>query len=310
MTSASWPDKKRARVVSCKSPSLLSCSLEQSASCSMLTRYQRGAASPHRHPQPSPAPGYAGSHRTRCPSSSNDLTLRIGVSLYSFLRHYSMGQQLPPVSSLSPLSPGFSWVSSSSCSAGPRRRGLSPSRGIASEDGLSISVWVPARHYPILVHRWSSLRSTRSLSLYHALLPARRFLEPLDIRQWQEQTGHDLVFDAGLPRELCLSRAALWKRPLAGELAASTWLGLFVAEPTEDRSRRARVLDLTFDTLDEQHIPIERLRSRYAPRPDQKISVPKPGNAHIRLSSLNTAMGIFLSSKRRKWCHSMPLENV
>jgi signal transduction histidine kinase len=52
MTSASWPDKKRERAVSCKSPSLLRCSPAQSAICSMPARHQIGPAPPHRHPSP------------------------------------------------------------------------------------------------------------------------------------------------------------------------------------------------------------------------------------------------------------------
>ncbi len=40
-----------------------------------------------------------------------------------------------------------------------------------------------------------------------------------------------------------------------GSRRHGTWLGLFVAEPAEVGLRRARVLDLTFDSFDEQQIP-------------------------------------------------------
>ena len=50
MTLALWPDKKRARAVSYKSPSLLRCSAAQSAICSMPARHQTGPAPPHRQP--------------------------------------------------------------------------------------------------------------------------------------------------------------------------------------------------------------------------------------------------------------------
>jgi uncharacterized protein YigE (DUF2233 family) len=80
--------------------------------------------------------------------------------------------------------------------------------------------------------------------------------DPLDIRQWQERTGHDLVFNAGLFRENYAYLGLLYGNGRSlGSKRHNTWLGLFVAEPAEDRSRRARVLDLTFDTFDEQHVP-------------------------------------------------------
>jgi hypothetical protein len=82
------------------------------------------------------------------------------------------------------------------------------------------------------------------------------FSTPLDIRQWQERTGHDLVFNAGLFRENYAYLGLLYGngRSLGGK-RHPTWLGLFVAEPSVDRARRARVLDLTFDTFDEGHPP-------------------------------------------------------
>jgi uncharacterized protein YigE (DUF2233 family) len=80
--------------------------------------------------------------------------------------------------------------------------------------------------------------------------------DPLDIREWQERTGHDLVFNAGLFRENYAYLGLLYGNGRSlGSKRHTTWLGLFVAEPAEDRSRRARVLDLTFDTFDEQHVP-------------------------------------------------------
>src|SRR6185503_18107646 len=77
-TSASWPDKKRARAVSCKSPSLPRCSPEPSVICSMSARHQPGPVPPlHRHLKKLRA-DLRGSLRSRHPISSYDLTLRTG----------------------------------------------------------------------------------------------------------------------------------------------------------------------------------------------------------------------------------------
>jgi uncharacterized protein YigE (DUF2233 family) len=80
--------------------------------------------------------------------------------------------------------------------------------------------------------------------------------DPLDIRQWQERTGHDLVFNAGLFRENYAYLGLLYGNGRSlGSKRHVTWLGLFVAEPAENHSRRARVLDLTYDVFDERQPP-------------------------------------------------------
>lgn len=123
-------------------------------------------------------------------------------------------------------------------------------------EGLSISIWNPQAqcpdvaplvvvdidpdHYRFTVHYYQQ----DGLS------------DPLDIRQWQERTGHDLVFNAGLFRENYAYLGLLYGDGRAlGSKRHATWQGLFVAEPAEARSRRARVLDLTFDTFDERQPP-------------------------------------------------------
>jgi uncharacterized protein YigE (DUF2233 family) len=80
--------------------------------------------------------------------------------------------------------------------------------------------------------------------------------DPLDIRQWQERTGHDLVFNAGLFRENYAYLGLLYGNGRSmGSKRHTTWLGLFVAEPAEASSRRAQILDLTYDTFDERQLP-------------------------------------------------------
>ena len=123
-------------------------------------------------------------------------------------------------------------------------------------NGLSISVWDPRTQCPdvapLVAVEIDPDRYRFTVHYYQQ----DGFSEPLDIRQWQEQTGHDLVFNAGLFRENYAYLGLLYGNGRSlGSKRHATWLGLFAAEPAEDRSRRARVFDLTFDTFDEQHVP-------------------------------------------------------
>ena len=120
-------------------------------------------------------------------------------------------------------------------------------------DGLSISVWNPHLQCPdvapLVAVEIDPDRYRFTVHYYRQ----DGFSDPLDIRQWQERTGHDLVFNAGLFRENYAYLGLLYgKGRSLGSKRHPTWLGLFAAEPAEDRSRRARVLDLTFDTFDER----------------------------------------------------------
>jgi uncharacterized protein YigE (DUF2233 family) len=123
-------------------------------------------------------------------------------------------------------------------------------------NGLSISVWNPHTQCPdvapLIAVEIDPDRYRFTVHYYQQ----DGFSDPLDIRQWQERTGHDLVFNAGLFRENYTYLGLLYGNGRSlGSKRHATWLGLFVAEPAEDRSRRAQVLDLTFDTFDEQHAP-------------------------------------------------------
>ncbi len=123
-------------------------------------------------------------------------------------------------------------------------------------DGLSISVWNPQAQCsdiaPLIAVEIDPNRYRFTVHYYQQ----DGFSDPLDIRQWQERTGHDLVFNAGLFRENYAYLGLLYGNGRSlGSKRHAIWLGLFVAEPAEDRSRRARVLDLTFDTFDEQRVP-------------------------------------------------------
>lgn len=123
-------------------------------------------------------------------------------------------------------------------------------------NGLFISVWGPHAQCPgvapLVVVEIDPDRYRFAVHYYQQ----DGFSEPLDIRQWQERTGHDLVFNAGLFRENYAYLGLLYGNGRSlGSKRHTTWQGLFAAEPAADRSRRARVLDLTFDTFDEQQVP-------------------------------------------------------
>lgn len=123
-------------------------------------------------------------------------------------------------------------------------------------DGLSMSVWNPHTQCPGVAPLVAVEIDPDRYSFTVHYYQQDGFSGPLDIRQWQERTGHDLVFNAGLFRENYAYLGLLYGNGRSlGSKRHPTWQGLFVAEPWVDRTSRARVLDLTFDTFDEQHPP-------------------------------------------------------
>lgn len=123
-------------------------------------------------------------------------------------------------------------------------------------DGLSISVWDLHTQCPDIAPLVAvEIDPDRYRFTVH-YYQEDGFPNPLDIRQWQERTGHDLVFNAGLFRENYAYLGLLYGNGRSlGSKRHATWLGLFVAEPSEDQSRRARILDLNFERFDEQRVP-------------------------------------------------------
>ena len=162
-------------------------------------------------------------------------------------------------------------------------------------DGLSISVWNPQTQCPdvapLVAVEIDPDRYRFTVHYYQQ----DGLSDPLDIRRWQERTGHDLVFNAGLFRENYAYLGLLYGNGRSlGSKRHSTWLGLFVAEPAEASSRRARVLDLTFDTFDEQHVPYRevaqslmlldrtgKVRVRQTGKRAHQTLVAEQGNGHL-----------------------------
>lgn len=120
-------------------------------------------------------------------------------------------------------------------------------------EGLSVTVWTPqapCQDVPPLVAIDIDPDRYR-FSVHH--YQQEGLSVPPDIHQWQKQTNHELVFNAGLFREDYSYLGLLYAngRSIGGK-RHPTWMGLFVAEPAASTSRQARVLDLTVDAFDEQ----------------------------------------------------------
>ena len=174
-------------------------------------------------------------------------------------------------------------------------------------DGLSISVWNPQAQCsdiaPLIAVEIDPNRYRFTVHYYQQ----DGFSDPLDIRQWQERTGHDLVFNAGLFRENYAYLGLLYGNGRSlGSKRHATWLGLFVAEPAEGRSRRARVLDLTFDTFDERQPPYRevaqslmlldrtgKVRVRQTGKRAHQTLVAEQGNGHLLVLKTTEVVSLY-----------------
>ena len=174
-------------------------------------------------------------------------------------------------------------------------------------NGLSISVWSPQTQCPdvapLVAVEIDPDRYRFTVHYYQQ----DGLSDPLDIRQWQERTGHDLVFNAGLFRENYAYLGLLYGNSRSlGSKRHATWMGLFVAEPAEDRSRRARVLDLTFDTFDERQPPYRevaqslmlldrtgKVRVRQTGKRAHQTLVAEQDNGHLLVLKTTEAVSLY-----------------
>lgn len=174
-------------------------------------------------------------------------------------------------------------------------------------DGLSISVWDPHTKCPDIAPLVAvEIDPDRYRFTVH-YYQGDGLSDPLDIRQWQEQTGHDLVFNAGLFRENYAYLGLLYGNGRSlGSKRHATWLGLFVAEPAQDHSRRARVLDLSFDTFDEQRVPYRevaqslmlldrtgKVRVRQTGKRAHQTLVAEQGNGHLLVLKTTEVVSLY-----------------
>lgn len=119
-------------------------------------------------------------------------------------------------------------------------------------EGLSIGLWTPSDACPdvapLIVADIDPVRYRFAVHYYRN----ESFGEPLDINEWQMKTGHVLLFNAGLFQENYTYLGLLYGRGVAlGGKRHSTWMGLFVAEPTVSGKPAAGILDLAHDAFNE-----------------------------------------------------------
>jgi uncharacterized protein YigE (DUF2233 family) len=119
-------------------------------------------------------------------------------------------------------------------------------------EGLAIMVWESASVCPdvpaLLSFRIDPERLRFSIHQFHD----EGLAGPLTIQEWRQRTGALLVFNAGLFREDYSYIGLLYKdgRQL-GSKRHRSWQGLFVAEPTQPGLQKARVLDLAYESFQE-----------------------------------------------------------
>ena len=119
--------------------------------------------------------------------------------------------------------------------------------------GMQVALWNPIEVYQ-QVHTLLMLHIDPErfrFSIYQFRDEGLR--APLSIHEWQQRTDAYVLFNAGLFREDYSYLGVLLKegRSLGGKKHHS-WQGLFAAEPTDGRLRKARVLDLAFDGFAEE----------------------------------------------------------
>lgn len=122
-------------------------------------------------------------------------------------------------------------------------------------EGLAVSVWKPgpscADVPASLVTDIDPKRYQFSVHFY----AQEGLVQPPTITEWQQRTGHLLLFNAGLFRENFAYLGLLYKNGQSlGGRRHMTWQGLFVAEPTVSVGQQARVVDLAEESFDEQRV--------------------------------------------------------
>lgn len=119
-------------------------------------------------------------------------------------------------------------------------------------EGLMVSVWKPIQSCPtlptMLVVDLDPERTRFSVHHY----AQEGFAQPPKIGEWQQRTGHHLVFNAGLFRDNFSYLGLLYQGGRSvGSRRHNLWQGLFVAEPAVPGLKKARVFDLASDRFDE-----------------------------------------------------------
>ncbi len=121
-------------------------------------------------------------------------------------------------------------------------------------DGLAVTLWHPApacQDVPaLLIVQIDPERFEFSIYQFHD----EGLGAPLTIQEWQHRTGAHVLFNAGLFREDYSYLGLLMKDGrMVGTKRHHSWQALFVAEPVVPGLRKARVLDLAFESFHEAH---------------------------------------------------------
>ena len=174
-------------------------------------------------------------------------------------------------------------------------------------DGLAIGIWDPSplcRDVPPLVISEIDPQRYR-ISVHY--FRNETLLEPPDIHEWQRRTGHDLVFNAGLFRENFSYLGLLYAqgKSLGGKRHAS-WMGLFVAEPTQAGASRAGILDLSTDPFDEERPPYSeaaqslmlldrtgKVRVKQSGKQSQQTIVAELQNGHVLIMKTTEVASLY-----------------
>jgi uncharacterized protein YigE (DUF2233 family) len=119
--------------------------------------------------------------------------------------------------------------------------------------GIQVTLWNPAKACPqvpaMLMLQVDPERFRFSIHYFRD----EGLRAPLSITEWQQRTDAYIVFNAGLFREDYSYLGLLLKEGRSlGSKKHHSWQGLFAAEPTDNRLRKARVLDLAFEGFTEE----------------------------------------------------------
>jgi uncharacterized protein YigE (DUF2233 family) len=119
--------------------------------------------------------------------------------------------------------------------------------------GLEVGIWKPGKLCqdqvpPLYVVRVDPERFRFGTFYFRD----ERLAQPPTIQEWRRRTQASMVFNAGLFREDYSYLGLLFKNGRSlGSRRHPQWQGLFAAEPAEPGLRKARILDLTVDTFNE-----------------------------------------------------------
>jgi len=166
--------------------------------------------------------------------------------------------------------------------------------------GLAVSVWKPGTACidvpPTLVTDIDPERYRFSVHFY----AEEGLAQPPTIQEWEQQTGHHLIFNAGLFRDNFSYLGLLYTNGQSvGTRRHLMWQGLFVAEPIVSTKRNARVMDLSVDSFDEQRVAYkEAAQSLMLLDRAGKIRVRQSGKRAFQTVVAETADGHILVFKR------------